>query len=205
MTSKTDPSELFVRRGDGAAVAVKEGGRIAFVQPETPGQVVDVNVFNLETGESLWSSRTGHVYGMHISVGDKLLSTPPHERAMMVITRDSLAIRNLERPAHDTLFGRCSQKLRLRRYGKEGDTPGCQEIIASAIAPFDLAEADVHDALNLFMQTWIDENDQFAFCASQAEAGDVVELEATMDCLVALSACPGASSHPRATGILVYS
>ena len=132
----------------------------------------------------------------------RLMSTPPLERSMMIITRDTLAGR-LQRPAHDTLFGRCSHKLRLRRYGNQGDSAGCQEIIASAIAPFGLAETDVHDALNLFMQTWIDENDQFAFCASEAEAGDLVELQAAMDCVVAVSACSGASSRPGATGIRV--
>lgn len=199
-----EKSSLFVARGDGAAVELKQGERISFVQPEMPGQVVDVNVFNMETGERMWASRTGHVYGMHVSVGHHLLSTPPHEREMMMIVSDSLATRGLERPAHDTLFGRCSHKLRLRRYGSDGDSPGCQELIASAIAPFGLAETDVHDALNLFMQTWIDVDDQFAFCPSQAAAGDLVELEAAMDCLVAFSACPGASSHPEATGILVH-
>jgi uncharacterized protein YcgI (DUF1989 family) len=142
---------------------------------------------------------------MHVSVGDMLLSTPPEEREMMLITKDSMAARGLERPPHDTLFGRCSQKLRLRRYGKEGNSPGCQELIAAAIAGFGLAPTDVHDALNLYMQTWIDLDDQFAFCGSQSVEGDEVELEAMMDCLVAFSACPGASSHDRAIGILVYS
>jgi uncharacterized protein YcgI (DUF1989 family) len=53
------------------------------------------------------------------------------------------------------------------------------------------------------MQTWIDDNDQFAFVPSEAIEGDLVELRAEMDCLVALSACPGGSSHARATGIYV--
>lgn len=195
---------IFVEKGTGLCAPIRAGDRVEFRQPNPAGQVVDVNIFNVETGERLWASRTGQTFGMHVTVGDDLLSTPPHERTMMVITKDSMGSRRLTRPANDVLFGRCSLTLRRRIYGSiAGNTPGCQEILASAITSYGLSEHDVHDALNLFMQTWVDENDELSFHSSEAQAGDVVELEARMDCLIAISACPGASSSRDSIGILV--
>jgi uncharacterized protein len=97
------------------------------------------------------------------------------------------------------LCGRCSQDLRRRRYGDA--TPGCQELLADAIRPHGLGPDDVHDALNLFMYTGVDPDDTVFLEPSDARPGEAVSLEAEIDCLVAISCCPGACTAPGATGL----
>jgi uncharacterized protein YcgI (DUF1989 family) len=100
---------------------------------------------------------------------------------------------------HDVVMGRCSQKLREWRYQQA--TPGCQEILAAAIEPFGLGPEHVHDPLNLFMATALGEDERFFFDASDAREGEFVDLRAEIDCLVAISACPGACTSDSAVGL----
>jgi uncharacterized protein YcgI (DUF1989 family) len=122
---------------------------------------------------------------------------------MMTLVEDTIARRRSKRGAlqHDVVMGRCSQQYRAHRYGKSQETPGCQEILAAAIEAFDLGPEHVHDALNLFMATGLDSEDRFFFDVSDANEGQFVELKADIDCLVAISACPGACTDPHALGL----
>jgi uncharacterized protein YcgI (DUF1989 family) len=56
---------------------------------------------------------------------------------------------------------------------------------------------DVHDPFNVFMNTGLDENDQLFFVDPDARPGDYVELRAELNCLIAISTCPGRSSGPE--------
>ena len=73
-------------------------------------------------------------------------------------------------------------------------------------AQFGLTPDHVHDAFNIFMTTGLGEDDRFFYLDPDAEKGDYVELLAELDCIVAISACPGASSGPqkRPLGIQIY-
>ena len=115
---------------------------------------------------------------------------------MFVITKDTVRHEPNQRGtvSHDLLFGRCTRQYRITRYGS--DTPGCQENIAGAIGGFGLGEEDVHDPFNIFMKTGVDPSGNLIFEASDATAGDYIELQAQMNCLVAISTCPGISSGP---------
>jgi uncharacterized protein YcgI (DUF1989 family) len=59
----------------------------------------------------------------------------------------------------------------------------------------------VHNAFNMFMFTAITDDDRTFFDPSDAREGDFIELRAEIDCLIAISACPGRSSGPGATGL----
>ena len=96
--------------------------------------------------------------------------------------------------SHDVLGGRCSRRSRIERYGS--DTPGCQETNAGVIAESGLAEDDVHDPFNMFMKTGLDQNTRTFWVEPDAVAGDYVEMRAEMNCLVAVSICPGMSGGP---------
>jgi uncharacterized protein YcgI (DUF1989 family) len=204
-TKRTNTQEMFVPFGEGRAFEVEAGQVLRVRQPESGGgQVGDFNVWNLhDPREHFWGSRTAIYHGAHITAGAQLHSTWPGERPIMTMIDDTVAGRRSERGAlqHDVVMGRCSQKLRARRYGPEQATPGCQELLAAAIAPFDLGPEHVHDALNLFMATALDPEDRFFFDPSDAAAGEYVELRAEIDCLVAISACPGACTALGATGL----
>ena len=75
---------------------------------------------------------------------------------------------------------------------------GCQENLAEAIAAYDLSPSDVHDPFNVFMNTGVGQDDRLFFAPPAARAGDHLELRAELNCLVAMSTCPGASSGPEA-------
>jgi uncharacterized protein YcgI (DUF1989 family) len=161
-----------------------------------------MNVWNLnDPREHFWGSRTALFQTAHVTTGDWLYSTWPGERPIMTIVEDSIAGRRGERGTlqHDVIMGRCSEKLRVWRYKKA--TPGCQELLALAIAPFDLGPEHVHDALNLFMATALGPDDRFFFEVSDAGEGEYVDLRAEIDCLVAISACPGACTASGSIGL----
>jgi hypothetical protein len=64
--------------------------------------------------------------------------------------------------------------------------------LAEAIAPFGLSPEDVPDVFNMFMKVEYAQDGTYELRPSPAQTGDYIDLEANMDCLVALSACPGA-------------
>jgi uncharacterized protein YcgI (DUF1989 family) len=194
---------LEILRGEGGAFEVRAGQVLRIGQGPGGGQVGDLDAWNLhDRREAFHGARTAGYHGMHVTTGDQLWSTPPGERPMFTILEDTVARRRSPRGAlqHDVLLGRCSRRVRLWRYGS--DTPGCQEILVAAIEPFGLGPEHVHDAFNVFMYTGIDENDRTFFDPSDALEDDHVDLRAELDCLVAISACPGRSSGPAATGLV---
>ncbi len=188
--------QIIVPPQTGKAFEIRTSQVLRIVLPEGP-QVVDLDVFNREElRERFSSSKTRSREGVHLTTGNTLYSIPPWERAMLTITDDTVRHEPNSRgtASHDLLYGRCSRKLRMERYGT--DTPGCQENIAAAIAEYGLGPEDVHDPLNVFMNTGLDENGNLFHVDPDAVAGDYVELRAEMNCLVAVSICPGQSSGP---------
>jgi len=187
---------LVVPPRTGKAFELRQGQLVRLILPDG-AQVVDLDAFNLDDPrERFSSSETRSAAGGHLSTGDRLISNPPWMRPMLTITADTVPHQPNERGAisHDVLFGRCNRQRRIERYSS--DTPGCQENIAAAIAPFGLTETDVHDPFNVFMNTGI-ENDRLFFIDPDARPGDYIELRAEMNCLIAISTCPGRSSGPE--------
>jgi uncharacterized protein YcgI (DUF1989 family) len=187
---------LVVPPRTGRAFEVHQGQLLRIVLPEG-AQVVDLNAFNLDDPRERFSSSETRQQGGHLTVGHTLVSIPPWQRPLLTITADTVPHADSPRGtrSHDVLYGRCSRSLRIRRYGS--DTPGCQENIAEAIAAHGLTAMDVHDPFNVFMNTGLDENDQLFFVDPDARPGDYVELRAELNCLIAISTCPGRSSGPE--------
>jgi uncharacterized protein YcgI (DUF1989 family) len=186
--------KFFVPKATGKAFFVKKGQLLRLSQPEGP-QVVDFDAFNAENPkEYLGSSVTRREEGIHVTVGSKLWTCAPWERHMFTIVADTVDHKPCESGArsHDFLMGRCSLVRRRKRWGT--DTPGCQEILAAAIEPFSLSEDYVHDPFNIFMKTGVTKDSKTFWEPSDAVKGDYIDLVPEMDCIVAISACPGLSS-----------
>ncbi|HEX5541351.1 MAG TPA: urea carboxylase-associated family protein [Micromonospora sp.] len=201
--------EFHVPTGTGRAFTALTGQLVVFSLIEGT-QVVDLNVFNRhDLRERFGSSVTRPIHGTHVGVGDALLSCPPWERPMARVVGNTVVdVEPVEgaqprTASHDLLFGRCSRALRRHLYGS--DTPGCQEILAAAIEPFGLTEYDVHDPLNIFMRTGIDDRRELFFVEPCAGPGDSFELLMEVDGLLAMSSCPGRSSgrSPRGAHVTV--
>jgi uncharacterized protein YcgI (DUF1989 family) len=67
----------------------------------------------------------------------------------------------------------------------------CHSNLVRAVAPHGLTELDVHDVLNVFQCTGLNQQDKYFMRASPARTGDHLEFFAEIDLLCALSTCPG--------------
>jgi len=182
----------------GKAFVVGEGQIVRVTCNEGP-QVADFNVFgNNDPREKFWSIRTRIIGGSHLSVGHQLWSIPPWTRPMMTIIADTVEQPALPHGArtHDLIFTRCDGRHYELVFNSPGH-PSCQGNLASAIAEFGLTEYDVHDPVNLFMTTGLNEEGRPFYLPSASHQGDYVELYADIPCIVAISACPGGSSGTK--------
>ena len=66
----------------------------------------------------------------------------------------------------------------------------CHSNLVCAVAPYHLAERDVHDVLNLFQVTGLTREGRYFVKPSPAKQGDFVEFFAEIDALCAISTCP---------------
>ena len=157
-------------------------------------QVGDLNLWNRHNPrERFWAARTRQLQRAHVSTYDRLWSTLPFLRPMATITADTLADYGVDREGgrvHDTLGTRCDPYVNRMLTGEDFDF-NCHSNLTRAIAPYGLTEFDVHDVLNVFQCTGLNEHDQYFMKASPATSGDYLEFFAEIDLLCALSTCPG--------------
>lgn len=159
----------------------------------------------------MWAARTRQIHSSHVSVGDRLWSNLPYLRPLVTITGDSLAGGQMHTildtegntiqgkgfgttqwggQVHDLLGTRCDPYVNLLMGGETYDFH-CHSNLTRAVAPFGLTELDVHDVLNVFQVTGLDEQGKYFMEASPARPKEYFEFFAEIDVLCALSACPG--------------
>jgi uncharacterized protein YcgI (DUF1989 family) len=179
---------------------VQRGERLRVVDVEG-GQVADFNAWSLaDPRERFWSARTRIMEGAHLSVGNRLWSSP-NMVVLFTITGDTVQPTSspLGGKSHDLLWARCSSELWRLRSGLE-NALNCQDNLTQAIEPHGLSVHDVHDAFNIFMKTGLGPDDRLFWEEAESRAGDYLELTAEIDCLVAVSACPGEVNRNAAWG-----
>lgn len=177
----------------GHALTVRQGQRLRITDLEGQ-QVVDMALFNAENHKerlSTSNSRTRYhprpgdpyVPRDHLSEGDSLMSTLC--RPMMTIVEETPEPKGV----HDTHNRMCNRFL-FESHGVESQD-GCHEIIANAVAPYGIAPEEIPDTMDLFMNYHHDcERRRWVIDLPVSKAGDYIEFEAVMDCLVGLSNCP---------------
>lgn len=185
---------FVVRRGQAARLVCIEGPQIA-----------DVDVFNADDPrEHLWANQTLNREGAHLTTFGRLWGNMPRFRPLMTIIEDTVQTvpTNPGARHHIILGAHCNPYYWLVATG-QADHASCHGNLVSAIAPFGLGPEYVHDNLNLFQKTRIDpETSRYVTEASDAKAGDYVELYAEMDVLLAVSACPcGSGRYAAQTGL----
>jgi hypothetical protein len=157
-------------------------------------QVGDLNIWNRHNPrERFWAARTRQLQRAHVSTYDRLWSTLPYLRPLATITSDSLADYGVDGEGgrvHDTLGSRCDPYVNWLLTGEDFDF-SCHSNLTRAVLPYGLTEFDIHDVLNVFQCTGLNENDQYFMSASPAQRGDFLEFFAEVDLLCALSVCPG--------------
>lgn len=188
------------REGNGFSL---EKGQVLRVSCHQGPQVADFNIFNRKNPKECFSaSITRVLHGCHVSTHQRLWSHAQYQRPMMTIMADTVGDRvgRAGMLSHDTLFAACDEQHYYRLTGELG-MPNCRANLAGAIAPFGLRPEDVHDPLNIFMVTGINEHDRLTYVPPRADQNDYIEFYAEMDLICALSACPGASSGPGPGGL----
>lgn len=159
----------------------------------------------------MWAARTRQIHATHVSVGDRLWSNLPYLRPLVTITGDSLGggqLHDVLGPdgkrnpdvvfgttqfggrVHDLMGTRCDPYVNLLMGGETFDFH-CHSNLTRSVVPYGLTELDVHDVLNVFQVTGLDEEGKYFMETSPAKAGEYFEFFAEVDVLCALSACPG--------------
>jgi uncharacterized protein YcgI (DUF1989 family) len=93
---------------------------------------------------------------------------------------------------HDLLGTRCDPYINVLLAGAENSYDyHCHSNLTRAVVPFGLTEADVHDVINLFQITGLDDRGRYFMNPSPARKGDYIEFFCEQEVLMALSTCPG--------------
>lgn len=177
----------------GKAWKIPKGHLCRIVTIEGP-QVADLNLWSLsDPRERFWASRTKQLHAAHLTTYNRLWSILPFLRPMATITFDSLADYGQDAEGgrvHDLLGTRCDPYVNTMLTGEDFDYH-CHSNLVRAVIPYGLTEFDVHDVLNVFQCTGLNDNDQYFMKACPAKKGDYFEFFAEIDLLAALSTCPG--------------
>ncbi|MCI2416011.1 DUF1989 domain-containing protein [Saccharopolyspora sp. K220] len=190
--SRTLVERFVIPIRSGRAWEVPAGWLCRVSTPEGP-QCGDFNVWNRHNPrERLWASRTRQLQSAHVTQYDRLWSTLPHLRPLLTITADSLEWYGVDSDGarvHDLLGSRCDPYVNRILTGEDFDFH-CHSNLTRAVLPYGLTEFDVHDVLNIFTCTGLNDRDEYYMKPSPAEAGDFFEFFAEQDLLCALSTCP---------------
>ncbi|MGP5316258.1 urea carboxylase-associated family protein [Arthrobacter rhombi] len=193
MAQRTLIRELTVQIRSGEAWEVPAGHVCRITSVEGP-QVGDLNFWNRhDPRERFWAARTRQLQAAHLSTYDRLWSTLPFLRPMATIVGDTLADYGADADGgrlHDTLGTRCDPYVSQMLNDVDFDFH-CHSNLVRAVLPFGLTEFDVHDVLNVFQCTGLNDRDEYFMKTCPARPGDYFEFFAEQDLLAALSACPG--------------
>ncbi|KAK4988147.1 hypothetical protein LTR66_007399 [Elasticomyces elasticus] len=177
----------------GRAWSVPAGHIVRISTPEGP-QVGDLNIWNLSNPrERFWAARTRQLQQSHVSVNDRLWSCLPYLRPLVTIIADSLQDYGVDEwggRCHDLLGTRCDPYVNKMLTGDDYDFH-CHSNLTRAVAPWGLTEFDVHDVINIFQVTGLNQDGKYFMEPSPAKKGDYLEFFAEQPLLMALSTCPG--------------
>jgi hypothetical protein len=177
----------------GQAWTVPAGHVCRLLTVEGP-QVADLNLWSRHNPrERFWAARTRQLQAAHVTTFDRLWSNLPYLRPLATIVSDTLEGYGVDDEGgrvHDTLGTRCDPYVNRMLTGVDDDVH-CHSNLTRAVLPHGLTEFDVHDVLNVFQCTGLNERDEYFMKACPATPGDHFELFAETDLLVAVSTCPG--------------
>ncbi|KAH7055839.1 hypothetical protein B0J12DRAFT_596656 [Macrophomina phaseolina] len=197
-SSRTPLADLTIPPRSGAAWRVPRGAIFRLTTPQGP-QVGDLNIWNAHNPrERFWASRTRQLHASHVSTGDRLWSCLPYMRPLCGIVADTLGregrgawgTSSVGGRCHDLLGTRCDPYVNRMLTGRTYNYH-CHSNLVRAVLPHGLTESDVHDVLNVFQVTGLDEKGRYFMEASPSQPDDYIEFFAEQDLLCALSTCPG--------------
>lgn len=181
MTGQRIQCRHVVPPRDGIAFEVERAQRFRITDLEGQ-QVSDLVVFSREDPtERLSQGNTRKLNNTWLlSTGHRLYSTKC--RALLTIVADTVG-------RHDLQSSACSPYDYPIRFGIAGH-PSCLAILSRVLEAHRIPEYLIPDPFNVFMNTEIRADGTIEVRPPLSTAGDYIEFEADMDCLVAMTACP---------------
>jgi uncharacterized protein YcgI (DUF1989 family) len=170
-----------VRPGQAFAAEIKAGELIQ-VLDVSGQQVADLVAFGLaDRAEAMSVGATRASSGsMMLQQGMKVLSN--RRNPMLELVEDTVG-------RHDMLFATCDPKRYEQDFGLP-DHANCRNALTEALGPHGVGYDQIPDPVNLFMNVSIKQRGELEIREPLSERNDYVILEALMDCVIAVSACP---------------
>lgn len=172
----------------GAAFILKAGSTLKVID-QLGEQVSDLVAYSMaDTAEVISSGRSlDYASKLFLSTGDILYSN--RSRPMLRIVEDTVG-------RHDFLLTPCSKDTFRIIYGDENPHHGCFGNLANALKPHGIAEDTIPVAFNVFMNVRVDsETGRLDVAPPLSKAGDFTSFLASMDLIVALTACSAPQSN----------
>jgi hypothetical protein len=173
-------TRIPIPAGSARAVTLRAGQRLRIVNVEGK-QVADFVAFNAgDLDEALSTLHTVvSLTRLFPTTGDQLRTN--RRRPMVEITRDDTG-------RHDMLIAACDPWRYEMDFGVTGHR-SCSDNFLEALAPWNRARHQLPQPVNFFQNMSYPEG-RVEFGESLAKPGDVLELQALMDLVAAVSACP---------------
>lgn len=190
--------KIFIPPQRGKAFKLQSGKQLKVIDVEG-GQVADLLAFNEQDPAEMLSTGATIDYNASIRLqqGDYLFSN--HYNRMLRLVEDRVK-------QHDLLHPACSPAMFRHQYGIEEYHPSCLENFQKALTAYGIKNIAAANPFNIFMHSRVDSYGRVEIHKPLSGAGDYVVLEATMDLIIAVTACSVAESACnayRCTGIAV--
>ena len=184
--------DFIIPARHGRAFVVRRGQRVR-IRPMEDGQVGDCVFYNAHDRREWF--HVGQSWAINGILGTgtaksfrHFYSKPPRENVMLTVLEDTY-------PHHwGNCGGRCSSRLYFLRDGIASGHRSCQENLAEALAPHGFESDDVMDVFNVFMNVELRPDGGFTILPTRVTRLDYIEMQAEMDVLAAISACPADTS-----------
>jgi uncharacterized protein YcgI (DUF1989 family) len=175
-------TRIDVPAREGRGVRVKAGQRLRVVDVEG-GQVADTFAFRADDVAEYHSAEHTRAYVSRLfpRVGEPFVTN--RRRPILVLEEDASP------GVHDMLCAACDPE-RYTGLGVEGWHASCQENLRGAMAELGFERVEVPQPINLFMNIPVRDDGGLGWEPAPTRAGDSVTLQAVMDCIVVVSACP---------------
>jgi uncharacterized protein YcgI (DUF1989 family) len=173
---------VYVPAREGRGIAVQKGETLRITTPKG-SQCADFFAFNAENTHEYLSCPHTWVTNFSIvpRVGDFFLSQ--YRRPMLKMTTDA------PDGAHDMLITTCDQ-FRYEFFGFKGPHANCSDNLVTAMKRFGHAVSHVPQAVNFFAKSHVAEDGKLTSPPNPVPAGAYVEVEAQIDLICVVSACP---------------
>ncbi len=172
----------------GVAFPLRSGAVLRVIDPQGQ-QVSDLLAFNAnDVREVISNGRTfDYEETIKLTVGNVLWSN--RSNPMLRIVADTVG-------CHDFLLTPCSEATFRHFYPEHPAHRGCFGNLAEALAPYGITPDGIPTAFNVFMNVPVDgKSGKLEVLPPPSQPGDYLELEATMDLVIGLTACSAFASN----------